>query len=146
MINFTTNQPEKNKKYTRRIGVYGILIKGGLLAVAKTNTGYFLPGGRVEDNESFEECLIRECVEEIGIKIKVLKKFACGNYYFYSTASNINLETVGHFYECEIVSTLGTGTEPDHKLVWLSPKEAIKLLYLENQKKAVEIFLKNILI
>ena len=33
------------------------------------------PGGRREQNESFEDCVIREVKEEIGIEIQVVKKF-----------------------------------------------------------------------
>jgi len=29
------------------------------------------PGGKLEEGETLEECLIRECQEELGIKIKV---------------------------------------------------------------------------
>ena len=33
------------------------------------------PGGKREANETFEECLIREILEELGIKIYIGKKF-----------------------------------------------------------------------
>jgi len=70
MITFSTNQPDKNKQYTKRPGAYGIIENDdGLIAVIKTKTGYFLPGGGIEENESPEECLARECLEEILIMI-----------------------------------------------------------------------------
>lgn len=31
--------------------------------------GYFLPGGEIGNNETHEECLKRECSEEIGYNI-----------------------------------------------------------------------------
>jgi len=44
MIKFLINQPEKDKKYTKRPGAYGIIKNAdGLIAVVKTKTGFFLP-------------------------------------------------------------------------------------------------------
>ncbi len=33
------------------------------------------PGGKVEPNESEEDCIVRECNEELDIVIKILQKF-----------------------------------------------------------------------
>lgn len=43
-----------------------------IMLVFSHNT-YFLVGGHVENNESYEECLSREILEEIGVKIKFKK-------------------------------------------------------------------------
>ncbi|MFH1366632.1 MAG: NUDIX domain-containing protein [Patescibacteria group bacterium] len=143
MINFSVNQPEKDKKYFQRIGAYVIIINDNLLATVKTKTGYFLPGGGLEKNESPENCLVRECLEEIGIKIKVIKKISQGNYYFFSTTKQTDMENIGHFYEGKIESVINVQTEKDHELIWLEPKKAITWLYLKNQQEAVRLFLNN---
>ena len=40
----------------------------------KENRHYFvLPGGHLENNESFEECVIREVNEEFGIEVRPIK-------------------------------------------------------------------------
>ncbi len=54
------------------------------------------------------------------------------------------MESIGHFYECKMEKKLNIKTEDDHELVWLNKNDAIKLLYLENQKEAVRIFFKQI--
>lgn len=33
------------------------------------NNAYQLPGGHLEENETYEECLIREVMEETGIQL-----------------------------------------------------------------------------
>jgi len=145
MIEFSTNQPDKNKKYVKRLGAYGIIKSvNNLIAVIKTKTGYFLPGGGIENKESPDDCLKRECREEIGAEISALDNFAYGNYYFYSTTLNVDMESVGYFFTCKIDKFSEIKTETDHELIWINIEQAISLLYLENQREAVRIFkLKN---
>jgi 8-oxo-dGTP diphosphatase len=141
MIKFSINEPEEGKKYQKRVGAYAVVRDDRkLIAVVKTDTGYFLPGGGVDNDETLEECLLRECIEEIGATINVLEYFAQGSYYFYSTTMNVDMESVGHFFLCTVDSILNVGTEPNHELVWLDANQAIEKLYLDNQKEAVRIF------
>ena len=59
-------------EYTNRLGVYGIVINNeGKVATIKTSAGYFLPGGGVENGESYGQCLEREFLEETGYKIVI---------------------------------------------------------------------------
>jgi 8-oxo-dGTP diphosphatase len=141
MIEFSVNQPEKDKKYIQRAGAYAVIRnKKDLIAVVKTETGYFLPGGGMETGELPELCLKRECLEEIGAEISILDNFARGNYYFYSTTLNIDMESLGYFFECKIDKFLETKTEVDHELIWMEANQMIEALYLDNQKEAIKIF------
>lgn len=61
---------------------------------------YTFPGGGIEANETEEQCVIREVLEELGIDIKPIKKV-----YTYE-----NQYSIEHFYVCEWVSgEFGTG-------------------------------------
>ena len=143
-MNFSINTPEPGKTYAKRPGAYAIMPNDqGLLAIIKTNKGYFLPGGGIEKDESEKNCIIRECKEEVGLQVQVLEKICSSTYFFYSPGRKMNIEIIGHFYYCQIKKVLDIASEADHELVWLSPEEAIKLLYLENQKQAVKIFLEK---
>jgi 8-oxo-dGTP diphosphatase len=56
-----------------------------------------LPGGGIENNESFDEAIIREILEETNLHVKILKKV--GEY------SPINkLAKFTHLYECQTIS------------------------------------------
>jgi len=140
MIEFSTNKPEADKSYMKRVGAYAIIEdEKKLIAIVKTNTGYFLPGGGLEDGESLEECLKRECLEEIGAKIFNLNNFAKGSCFFYSTTVNKYMEGFGYFFTGNIEKEFEAKTEPDHELIWLSTSEALRLLYLDNQREALRI-------
>lgn len=70
------------------------------------NIYYTLPGGHVEENESFEETVIREVEEELGIKVGIKKEFI--------SIYNEELERYEKFFICEYISgTLGTGKGPE---------------------------------
>jgi len=144
MVTFSVNKKESGKNYLERAGAYGFIInKDGLLATVQTKTGYFLPGGGIEAGESEEECLKRECLEEIGMEISIKSKFAIGTYHFHSTTADRDMTSVGHFFDCAMESMTDSQSEPGHRLAWLAPSDATKSLYLENQNEAVKIYLKK---
>lgn len=67
----------------------------------KNNRVYYtFPGGGIEENESEEACVIRECKEEFGIDVEVVKKV-----YIYEGE-----KTIEHFYICDwIDGAIGMG-------------------------------------
>ena len=66
---------------------------------------YVFPGGKIESNENKEECIIRECKEELGIKIKVQK-------YVYEVKGT---DFVQQFFLCEWVDgKIGTGDKEEY--------------------------------
>lgn len=65
---------KENEKYYDRLGAYLIPIKDNKVGVVKTHKGYFLLGGGMEDNETDEQCIKRECMEEIGCNVDVKEK------------------------------------------------------------------------
>ena len=72
-------QKLQDKEYHDREAAYLVLVDGDLFALVKTCSGkLFLPGGKIENGESKEECIIRECMEEMGVKVVVKDCFACG--------------------------------------------------------------------
>lgn len=69
-------------------------------------TYYAFPGGHVEENESFEDAVIREIKEEIGIEIKIEKEAL----HLY----NKDLDRDEKFFICSYLSGIvGTGNGPE---------------------------------
>ena len=61
---------------TFQVTVKGLVFdRGGRVMLLREPSGVWdLPGGRLRHGESFEECLRRECEEEMGVGCTVLEK------------------------------------------------------------------------
>ncbi|MGI6707377.1 MAG: (deoxy)nucleoside triphosphate pyrophosphohydrolase [Clostridia bacterium] len=74
------------------------------------------PGGKLEPHESLEECLIRECREELAVGIAVKGKFAETTFQYAEAAMAFT------FFYGEIIE--GTPRRGVHKDIrWVSPGE-----------------------
>ncbi len=97
--------------------------KIALLKVSKLKT-YKLPGGGINENESIEDALRRECYEETGCEIKNIKEIGV------VVENRIFLKQINYCYVCKVKSKGKpefTKKESDlgFKLEWVSIREAI---------------------
>ncbi len=121
-INGVTYVPMDMKK---TIVVHAIIKQNGKFLLAKRSltkkhaAGYWASiGGRLEHNESLEECLIRECKEEIDITVKPIKKIL-----------EIVEPEANHFwFETEIISGIARLANDEHsEIQWFSHQEVTSL-------------------
>ncbi|PYE47804.1 NUDIX hydrolase [Paenibacillus barcinonensis] len=78
--------------------VAGIVMNGDkiLLHQAKQDDFWNLPGGKAELNESTEEAIRREMVEELGISAQVQRlAFICEDFYEYD---DMHMHEIGFYY------------------------------------------------
>jgi 8-oxo-dGTP diphosphatase len=124
--------------YRDRIGAYGIAFDNeNRIPVVKTSTGFFLLGGGIEKDETHEECIKRECLEEAGLIVEV-KEFICkGDKYHWSDTLKYYMHGIGYFYNVEVIKKDDIQTEADHRVVWLTVDECCEKLFLEHQAWAV---------
>ena len=104
-----------------------------LLTYEKNTDVYMSPGGRREDDESFEECCIREIAEESGYKVNIVSPFAVINEYCFDTCYE------AHYFLCEITGrgeASLTPTEIDHGVEprWLTIDKAIEIFSHYDEK------------
>ena len=125
-------------EYRDRIGVYGICFnKEGKVGTIKKIDKYFLPGGGVEMNENYEQCLKRELIEETGYEIEI-KDYIGEAILYHQSRTKRYLRGIGYFYVIDLLSLTDKKIEEDHELVWLESEECIKLLLLEYHSWAVK--------
>lgn len=100
-----------------------------LLLYSRAGNFYMLPGGRIEENESPEACVVRELLEETGYHIKVVKESVMIQEHY--SSSNWNT----HFFLCQLsngqkeaVAWTSEEEALDIKELWLDPYDAITLL------------------
>mgnify|MGYP000346675107 CR=1 FL=1 len=67
---------ENKTNWHRHLGIYGVCIRNGKLLVIHKNGGPYtnrfdLPGGSIEPKESILETVIREFIEETGVKVQI---------------------------------------------------------------------------
>lgn len=74
------------------------------------------PGGKQEPGETLEQCIVRECREELGVEIRVCGEFGKTSY------PHAGRELVFTFFYAEIVA--GTLTPTVHEQIrWVSAAE-----------------------
>jgi len=91
-------------KFKLRSSVYAILRRGDLILMCKnqSNRKLWLPGGGVDGNETHEQALRRECLEETGITdFRIKKLLADYQNYFYYEPEDLAMDGHLYFYECE---------------------------------------------
>ena len=141
----TFGQKEDAIEYIKRPAVYALMFNGqkDKIAIIQTGDGkYFLPGGGIENNETHEECMKREALEEMGMEIELGHFIGCAQRYFFSTNEYKYYLSEGHFYLCEIGKKVSEPTEEDNFLIWVEPIQAAENLFHEHQRWAVNEALK----
>lgn len=92
------------------------------------------PGGKVEQGESEEMCIIREIKEELNIKIELLNRLT-PSIYNYSDISIRLIPFIANYIEGEILLL-------EHKqYVWLRKSELKQLDWAEADKPILNEFL-----
>lgn len=95
------------------------------------------PGGKVEPNETPEECLVRELEEELDIKTKI-GHFVCSSQYKYP---HISIDLLA--YTVDYVS--GEFRANVHEEIkWVMPNELTQYDFPEADKPIVDKLLKDI--
>lgn len=136
----TFGEKDEGKEYIYRPAAYCLIFNRhkDKIALIQTSDGkYFLPGGGLEKNETHEECLKREALEEMGMDIDVGDFVGCARRYFYSPNQYKFYLSEGYFYLCNMGMHKSKPLEEDHFLKWVEPSKAVNDLFHEHQSWAV---------
>jgi 8-oxo-dGTP diphosphatase len=104
----------------------GVIVRDGRLLIARRARGegragkWELPGGKREDGESLEDCLVRELAEELGIVVEVGEPLA--------SARHGSIEVTA-FRVRSFVGSLEASVHDE--LCWIHPTEGSRFDLLE---------------
>ncbi len=129
--------------YIQRPGAYAFILSDNQILLINIEGRIYLPGGGLENNETHEEGLTRELLEETGYKIKINQKITEANQYLYSNFRQAHFHKIGHFYHCSLLEKSQSPTDLNHNIIWSPLHEAPKLLKQEFQSWALDYFIKN---
>ena len=134
---------KNNAVYTDREGVYLIPFHNNKIGVIKTNKGYFFLGGGLAENESRENCIIRECIEETGYTVKI-KEFICSAETYCTHPQFGFFHPIQYYYIGELQEKVSEPIEADHELIWFTFEELKGKMFTEMQNWALELIVKEL--
>lgn len=123
-----------------RIRIAAVIIKNGKLLFVK-GKGYkelWTVGGKVDGNETDEECLKRELKEEIGVNITDMK--------FYKEYKGLSFYDKVSLIERVYITSIKGDITPDAEIesfVWFSKDDFNKKTYLTTEEKLILDLIKD---
>lgn len=133
---------EELKKYGTREAARGVVLdnESNVALLHATKTDYFkLPGGGLDNDTDKVVAFKRECREELGCDVEVLKEIGLVNEW----RKFCELHQVSYCYLAEVVGDKGTPDfteseiEEGFEVVWLPYDEALRTLK-ESKAKQIE--------
>ncbi len=134
---------KEDVEYYDREGAYLIPFNGRKIGVVLTPKGYFFLGGGLENGESHQECIERECLEEAGCRPHIEARICSAETY-------TKHPTLGYFHP---IQTYYVGTlldkefepiESDHTLCWIEYEQLKGKMFSKMQNWALEQFFEYI--
>jgi 8-oxo-dGTP diphosphatase len=120
-----------DQHYTRRPGVYAMLLRGDSILVTHQSAPepeFQLPGGGIDPGEQPIPALHREVREETGWRIAIDRRIGVFRRFTYMPDYDLWAEKVCTIYLARPVRRLGPPTEAGHLAIWLPVEDALTRL------------------
>ena len=146
-MNLQFGRPEPGSTYDDRPTAFGLVFRDGRLACVRVDRGegsyYDLPGGAIDGDETEEQALVREFVEETGLTVRPNARLGeAGQYFLKSDGRAVN--NLAGFWTAEVErEDPSAKIEDDHELQWLDPQQALAQLRHDAHAWAVAMWLRR---
>ena len=137
MIRRFGDPAEAGRRYTDRLGAYAVIREGGDVLVteqAAPQREFQLPGGGLDPGEGAVRALHRECLEETGWRIRVVRRIGAFQRFTYMPEYDLWARKVCHVYLARPVRRLGEPAEAGHRAVWMPIPTALELLSVDGDR------------
>lgn len=127
-------EPIPGQAYIYRPSGYALIFDaGGRIAVIRTNLGFFLPGGGCEGEETPEQALLRESLEEAGRAMEIVRPLGQTMDYLKSVNSGRFYQVHSTFFLARFIEPQIQEAAPGHQQMWLEPQETAEKLFRPSQ-------------
>ena len=121
----------RGQAYVDRPGAYAVILDGAdLLVTEQADPGpeLQLPGGGIDTGESPLAALHRECLEETGWRLRVIRRLGAYQRFAYMPEYDLWARKVCHIYLARPTLCRGAPSEPGHRALWMPVATAEHLL------------------
>ena len=128
--------PQKSLVF--RPAVFGIIIKEENILLVPTRHGYSLPGGAIENGESFEDALEREVYEETGLQAKISQLLTTSQDFYVSVNDRKAYQSIIFIFLCkELTGEVSTAQFSEYEQKYYKKAEWIPF---SNEEKIVNAY------
>ena len=128
---------DPRRRYVDRPGAYAVLLDGRDILVteqAAPDREFQLPGGANDPGESLIRALHRECLEEIGWRIAILRRLGAYQRYAWMPEYRVWARKVCHIYLARPVRRVGPPSDAGHTAVWMPATAGLSLLAIPGDR------------
>jgi 8-oxo-dGTP diphosphatase len=118
----------------------GVIVRNGedekeILLVKTSKRGFSFPKGHLEENELIEECALRECKEETGLDLKIIKELPSMKSTDWKDPSKHFLD---HYFLMEVIGGELTKEHEKDELRWVPLSKVKDTFLFEARKEYIE--------
>lgn len=96
---------------------------------------WHLPKGTLNNNESLEDCAVRETLEEAGINVSLEGYLGSIQQEWVSRGSGLPINKATHYFYAKSLGSKNEMDDEHDEILWMEPEEAKKKLSLEPKKE-----------
>ena len=142
-------EPQPGRLYPDRPAAFGIAVRGDRIAMAEVAIPgrplqYDLPGGGIDPGETPQEATVREFGEETGLVVTTGDILVRADQFFVNDDGQ-TFNVRGVFMTVTIAGEdPALKIEDDHRLIWRTPLEAIRIVRREAHAWAIAAWLRTL--